>query len=259
MSTTMGCDDKERLVAYLYEDLATSERLAVERHLAGCAACAAELESLGAVRGLLAGWTPPDAELGFEIVRSTRRAAPAARGAWASALPVWAQVAAAALVVAAGAAIANVQVRYGAEGLSVTTGWLNAPQMGPAPAAPAGLAQAPRDDEWRAALAALEEKVQRDLDRLRADAPARAAAAAPDEAAVLRRVNALIEASEQRQRKELAYRLSQMGRDFDVQRRADLVRIERGLGQLDARAGAEAARQRQLLNYVMRASTQPVP
>ena len=68
------------------------------------------------------------------------------------------------------------------------------------------------------------------------------------------RVRAMIDESEQRQQKELAIRTAEMMRDFDTQRRVDLTRIERTLGQIDGTTGAEVEQQRQLLNYLMRVS-----
>ena len=65
-------------------------------------------------------------------------------------------------------------------------------------------------------------------------------------------MRALITESERRQQQELALRLTQFTRDVDVQRRADLVRIDQGIGQLEGRTGAEVARQREMLNYIVR-------
>ena len=42
-----------------------------------------------------------------------------------------------------------------------------------------------------------------------------------------------------------------------MQRRADLVRIDQGIGQLEGRTGAEVARQREMLNYIVRAGLRP--
>jgi hypothetical protein len=70
----------------------------------------------------------------------------------------------------------------------------------------------------------------------------------------LRAVQLLIEASEARQRQELALRLTQFNRDVNVQRSADLVKIDQMFGQLDGRTGAMDARQRQLMNYIQRVS-----
>ena len=74
---------------------------------------------------------------------------------------------------------------------------------------------------------------------------------------MLRRVQALIEQSEQRQQRELALRLAQVVRDVDAQRRADLLRVDQNLGQLEGQTGAAAAQQRELLNYLVRVSEQP--
>ena len=60
--------------------------------------------------------------------------------------------------------------------------------------------------------------------------------------------------SEQRQQKELALRLTQVLTDVESQRRADLVRIEQNMGQIEGLTGQEAARQREMLNYLMRVS-----
>ena len=75
----------------------------------------------------------------------------------------------------------------------------------------------------------------------------------------MQRVADLIKQSERRQQQELALRLAQFGRDLEVQRRSDLVRINQGFGQFEGRAGAEIARQRQMLDYIMRVSAQPPP
>jgi hypothetical protein len=70
-------------------------------------------------------------------------------------------------------------------------------------------------------------------------------------------VQALIEQSERRQQRELALRLAQVVRDVDAQRRADLLRVDQNLGQLEGQTGAAAAQQRELLNYLVRVSQQP--
>ena len=67
MSECFSCDDKEQLVAYLYGELDGLTR-AVDEHLRMCAVCTAEVGGLSGVRQELAGWVPPEAELGFSIV-----------------------------------------------------------------------------------------------------------------------------------------------------------------------------------------------
>jgi hypothetical protein len=75
-----------------------------------------------------------------------------------------------------------------------------------------------------------------------------------DRGALLSQVRSLVDESERRQQRELALRLAQVVQDFDAQRRTDLVRIEQGFGQIESLTGQEAARQREITNYLVRAS-----
>jgi len=264
MNETFLCDDKEQLVAYLYDEIDGISRRRIDDHLRVCAACAAEVQGLSGVRRELAQWTPPDAELGFTIAQSGTpppvvAAAPAEKWWTAVRVPAWAQAAAAVLVVAAGLSIANLQIRYGDGGLVITTGWMAPSSAAPAPAAAASASQA----EWQPAMAALESTLRAEIRAARSSDAARINAVpvttAPSRSTALsmQRVTDLIEQSERRQKQELALRLAQFGRDLEVQRRSDLVRINQGFGQFEGRAGAEIARQRQMLDYIMRVSAPP--
>lgn len=263
MSTRLTCDDTETLVAYLYDEIEPIRRDAVARHLVECARCRTDVAALGGVRQALAQWTPPAPPLRFSVVQ-TAVPDPAPDNvirpvvaSWQT-VPVWAQVAAATLALAVSAAVANVQVRHDTAGWTVSTGWMT-------PAAPAVAASLAADDAWKPALAALEQSLRHELrDReatvrqASAPAPTPGAAARPtSEAETLARVRALVEASEGRQQQELALRLTQFNRDLDLQRRADLVRIDQGFGQLEGRTGAEVARQRQVLDLIVRAGLRP--
>lgn len=247
MNSTFTCDDKANLIAYLYGEVDAVMRAAIDLHLGSCARCAAEVRALGDVRAELSLWAPPDAKLGFAIVKTSEQqpAAQVLRPAqWWRTVPVWAQAAAAVLVLAAGLGIANLQVRSGPDGLSVTTGWMATPA--PVPAA------APQDGEaWRTALVSLEQQLRSEIRAARDQqtAAARASAPAADEATI-RRVQQLLAASEERQTRELALRLTQFTYDMNMQRRADLKLIEKGFGQYDE----QMLRQRQMMNNVIRAS-----
>ena len=70
MSEIFQCGDNTALVGYLYDECEPAERQAIDAHVAVCAACAAELAALGSTRLHLASWTPPEAELGFQVVRA---------------------------------------------------------------------------------------------------------------------------------------------------------------------------------------------
>src|SRR5688500_13153445 len=117
METKFTCDDKALLVSYLYDEVDHHERIAIEEHLKRCGPCESEVAALRSVRTELSTWAPPDAALGFTMVRTGGDEAAAASPArvlrparWWHTAPVWAQAAAAVLVLAVGLAIANVQV-----------------------------------------------------------------------------------------------------------------------------------------------------
>ena len=251
MTTTFTCDDKATLVAYMYGEVDAAVRDRVEAHLARCAACAAEVTALGDVRAELGLWVPPDAELGFAIVKKSEQpAATVLRPAqWWHTVPAWAQAAAAVLVVAAGLGLANVQVRSGPEGFSVSTGWMAAPAV----SAPIDGAAIERrvDGRVEQALVSLEQELRNEIRATRDQQPAAArVAAAPADEATIRRVQQLLAESEQRQARELAFRLTQFTSDMNMQRRADLLRITQSLGQVDE----QMLRQRQMMNNVLRVS-----
>jgi hypothetical protein len=101
--------------------------------------------------------------------------------------------------------------------------------------------------------------MHREMQSIRlANTQAPAGSAQTSDAALLKRVQTLIDESEERQKQELALRLTQFGRDVELQRRADLVRIEQGFGRFEGRTVDEVARQRQLLDYLVRTSGRQV-
>jgi hypothetical protein len=256
MSTVFSCDDKATLVAYLYGEAEPAERDRVEAHLSTCAACAAEVRALGDVRLGLALWAPPDAELGFAIVKRSDEPAPATvlrPARWWSTVPAWAQAAAAVLVLAAGAAIANVQVRSDANGFVVSTGW-----MAPEPTA-AGPTVATDDQAWRTALVSLEQQLRAEI-RTSREQDVRAAVPASADDATLRRVRQMLAESEERQQQQLALRFVEFTRDVNIQRRADLVKITNSLGDFDERIFRQRQmmnNQQQFMNNVLRVNQTP--
>ena len=240
----------EFLVAYLYDDLQPDERQVFTAHLGRCRVCRAELDDLRDVRGGLAQWTPPAPArvLAFSPV-------PAPRSRVWSALaeiPAWTQAAAALLVLGAAvgvaAGIGNFNLRVDESGFTVRTGWTAAPATAASAAEAAAAVQ--RDAPWRADLAALETALRAELQNP-GPAVQRAAAAgdpAADSAAVLRQVRALIAASESSQRRELALRVAELSRDFQVQRTADLQRIQGTFTVLENRTTGEMVKQQRVLN-----------
>jgi len=249
MSIKFTCDDKQTLVSYLYGEVDQETRQAVDAHLQTCAACETEVMALGDARSELGLWVPPEVELGFKIVKKSELpSATVLRPArWWNAVPVWAQAAAAILVLAAGAAIANVRVQSGPEGFSVSTGWMR-------PAAVASPITAP-NDAWQPALVALEQQLRNEIRSTR-DQEARAASAmasTPVDEATIRRVRQMIAESEQRHEVALATRFIEFTRDVNMQRRADMQNIGRVVGSYEG----EMLRQRQMMNNVIRVSAAP--
>ena len=125
MSQTFRCDTTA-LISYVYDDIDPVERDAVALHLQRCEACAHDVATLGATRGQLAAWTPPDVAGGFRVdsasdamsgagrglrlvtsqpgaLAPARREEPASR--WRQPLPGWAQAVAASMIFAAGLAL----------------------------------------------------------------------------------------------------------------------------------------------------------
>ena len=254
MNHSHVCGDKSSLVAYLYGECEATERQQIETHLAACAACAKEFDALRAVRGSLGAWTPPEPALGFKIVQEKpthflRRVGSA---------PAWVLAAAAVLVLAAAAAIAHVEVRYDPNGFVVRTGWANG-EEGPG----LGLAVTtvatsdvllPSDSAASAPEIAPRQFAAQPGRREGPGDPLVASPTILSEEELLRRVRALIEVSETRQQRELALHVTKVQQEFDAQRQADLLQIEQRIGWLEGMTGAEMARQRELVDYLVRIS-----
>ena len=262
MSDTFQCGDNAALVSYLYDECDPAERAAIDAHIQLCAACAAEIAALGSARLQLASWTPPEADLGFQVVRPQAPGprpegwarpeasdSPEARGlrpgAWLrQPFPVWSQAVAACLIFGVGLS------------LGVLRGTTPI-QSAPARALTAATTEAPAA-VTATDLAALERRLRAEMAALRAT-PVSATGAVPESASnaqLLAQVRALIDESEERQQRELALRTAQVVRDFDSQRRVDLAAIERNFGQIEGLTGAEVREQRQMLNYLLRVSEQ---
>jgi len=274
--TERVCAEHGVLIAYLYDELPLAERRAFEQHLQQCAVCADTLAGFGQVREGLGAWMPPDITLEVDVVPGAGPRAATTAG-WAddaegsrraAALPAawrpWIRGAAAALLVGIGLAAANLRVTVGQGSVTLSTGWLAPPPAASGAASPPApstvappVANPGAEPEWRTALTRLESSLREDLAAARTTVPVVRAADPTARDLSLERVRGLIAESEQRQQRELALRLTQFGRDFDQQRRTDLVRINQGFGQFEGRTGAEIARQRQMLDYIMRVSAPP--
>ena len=275
MSDTFQCGDNTALVSFLYDECEPGERAAIDAHVALCAACAAEVAALRSARLQLASWTPPEADLGFAVVRDIVR--PQALGlraqGWAKSeasdspgprglkpgpwfrqpMPAWAQAVAACLIFGAGLSLGVLRPSTIArDALSFIEGRGTSSNTLPSGQVAATSNVAPPGTVTATDLSALEQRLRAEMAALRA-VPASTTAAAPqgNNAQILAQVRALIDESEQRQQRELALRTAQVIRDFDSQRRVDLAQIQNKVGQIEGLAGAEVREQRQMLNYLV--------
>lgn len=255
--------DKELLVGYLYDELPPAERSNFEAHLFSCAECREEISGLRETRAYLGSWAPPEPDLGFQIVRAPAGAVASARRFRIP--PAWGVAAAAALVLAAAAAIANLEVSVGSDGFVVRSGWARVaapamPAADPASAAIPAAAASVNDEALRAEVRRLRDEVRQlaSASATRDAAPQARVAGAPgsraSDADLMRQMRKLVAESEARQDREIALRFAQFIKEEDMQRRADLMRVQQALGRLEAYTGAEAAQQREMINRIVRVS-----
>lgn len=258
MTDVFRCPEPDALLVLLYDDEGEpDERAALQAHVDACASCTDLLISLEATRGALGSWRAPTLPLGFAIVRQPERSR-LRTALWTGGL-----AAAAVLVLATAAGLAQLRIQYDQSGLTISTGGASAPaalavaapQVAPAAAVPASDNWIERasshDAPWRADMDLLATQLRTEfaqgVERLRAaqvpagtpPAAIRAAASAapqtgrPSEEELLRRVQELLDQSEVRQQQNLALRVTELGRQFQLQRQADIVQVEQALGRVE--------------------------
>ncbi len=92
------CDQRERLMDYLYDEAAPSERRLVEAHLDTCDDCRAEIRAFRRVREDLLAWDVPDTPSVWTPFVTTTPVP------WYRQVPAWAMTAAAGIMFAVGLA-----------------------------------------------------------------------------------------------------------------------------------------------------------
>lgn len=260
MTDVTRCPDPDALLVLLYDDEGTSdERSWLQGHVDRCSQCAEVLTSLDSTRGMLGAWHAPRLPLGFALVRRDR--SPIRTVLWRGGL-----AAAAVLLLATAASIARLEVSYDANGFRVSTGAqrpAGASIAGSAVAhrtTPVALATAPAatapgwvstastgEPPWRQDMDLLATQIRTDVARLleesrqaQSAAPLRAALATPatpgrtmTDADLLKRVQELLDQSEIRQQSNLALRVTELGRQFELQRQGDIVQVEQAFQRLE--------------------------
>jgi len=238
------CDSKELLVGFLYNEIDSVSKRALERHLVTCADCREELAELGATREQIALWSPPDADLGFRIVRDADADAPRpSRFRFFSLSPAWGLAAAAIIVLAIGAAVANLDVRYGSDGLVMRTGWNHSAES------QAGVTPV----DWKAQAQELDRRL-RDLEQSASSRSAQHASTSAEmsDAELIQRVRDIVGQSETRQQRAVATRLTELMREVDAQRRLDLVTIGQSMTRLENSSGVTNKVVQRLSNQLVR-------
>jgi hypothetical protein len=233
MSLTFECGDKNALVAYLYEECEPELRDVISGHLTRCDACSNEIDGLGWTRRRLEVWTPPMPELGFQMPVPVQDAP---LPWWRAPMPAWAQAVAALLIFGVGLSV------------GLARGPAPAPQVSSNPPA-ASAEPAPTNGPTRTDLAQLEERLKSEIAQMRSATPVRQVVPASDED-VMKKVEALLAQSEERQRREFTLRTVEMARDFETQRRIDMASVREAVGQFQGVTGTEIRQQREAIDRI---------
>src|SRR5262245_7884042 len=143
------CDERERLIGYVYDECSANERREVEAHLATCDDCRHEIRGLRSVRQDLLAWNVPEHE-------SVWRPLPVSvvQPFWRT-MPAWAMAAAAGIILLAGAAGGATAYAFLPRPAAPVTAAL---------AVPPAQAPAPQMD-WSAVEARMLAQLQQELDR----------------------------------------------------------------------------------------------
>ena len=262
MTDVTRCPDPDALLVLLYDDEGSpDERALLQDHVGRCPQCADLLTSLDTARGVLGAWHAPRLPLGFALVQRDRSSLRSVL--WKGGL-----AAAAVLVLAAAASLAQIDISYSSDGLRIRTGIARGVGEAPvtdassqaaaertapasAPAIPAaqgwvGAASA-GEPPWRADMDLLATQIRADVSRLvqesrDAQGPTTLPVSVPAQAGpvrtttdaeLLRRVQELLDQSEIRQQANLALRVTELSRQFELQRQGDIVQVEQAFQRLE--------------------------
>jgi hypothetical protein len=232
MSETFECGDTGALVAYLYEECEPDTREVIAAHLMRCESCSNEVDGLGWTRQRLAVWTPPAPALGFQIPGPIREEARLPW--WRAPLPAWGQAVAALLIFGVGL---SVGLTRGSAGV--------APPVSSSPRVATTIQTASRTD-----LSELEKRLKSEMAQLRTTAATPTRQATDSDEDIMKKVEALVAQSEERQRREFTLRSVELARDFEAQRRVDMASVRETFGQFQGAAGTEIRQQREAIDRI---------
>jgi hypothetical protein len=152
-------------------------------------------------------------------------------------MPAWAQAVAALLIFGVGLSA------------GLARGPVAAPQVSSSAPAAAAPAPTPIDGPTRTDLAQLEERIKSEIAQMRSATPVRQVVSSSDED-VMKKVEALLAQSEERQRREFTLRTVEMARDFEAQRRIDMASVREAVGQFQGVTGTEIRQQREAIDRI---------
>ena len=247
MSLTFECGDKNALVAYLYEECEPELRDVISGHLTRCDSCSSEIDGLGWTRQRLEVWTPPMPALGFQMQMPAQEVRVPW---WREPLPAWAQAAAALVIFGVGLSV------------GLARGPVAAPQTASSERSTVTAPAAPVDTVSTTDLASLEQRLKSEIAQMRTAAPVRQVVSSPSvsDEEIMKKVEALLTQSEERQRREFTLRSVEMARDFEAQRRVDMASVRETVGQFQGVTGTEIRQQREAIDrlnsYIIRVGQQ---
>jgi hypothetical protein len=264
MTDVTPCPDPDALLVLLYDDEgAPDERASLQAHVNRCQQCADVLTSLDTARGALGAWHAPRLPLGFAFVR-------AEQSPWRTTFRKGALAAAAVLVLGAAASLARFDIVYNDQGLRIRTGvqrtGASVDAAVPAAQVPASVrtaAATPVEGTWLNKASAGEPPWRADFDllatQIRADVarmvqetrheqgptamrtvmqvPSPTPGRTMTDAELLKRVQDLLDQSEIRQQSNLALRVTELGRQFELARQSDIVQVEQTLQRIEQQRG----------------------
>ncbi len=216
------CDDREKLIAYLYDEASASERRLVDAHLVECADCREELRGLRSVRQDLLSFDVPEHGSVWKPFVTTQ-------AVWWKQVPAWGLAAAATLMFGIGLAGG-----FAARALTtVPVIQAQAPPVAPQNPLPQTVAATPEQ------VRALEERLA-SLERTsttdkapHVETVSNVAKADADDA-LIKRVEQMLKESEGRITQKTSKRIVSMITELDSQRKRDMVNVSQQISDAQA-------------------------
>ena len=219
------CEQRENLVAYLYDEVDANERRIVEKHLETCETCREELRAFRDVRQDLLAWDVPAHESVWKPFVTART-----QPVWRQ-MPVWAMAAAAMLVFAIGAAGGFAGRVLASRAIAPAQSASVEPAAQPVTPTQAATPAASRDEllALQARLGQLERAAS-----VRTVSSAPATTTAVSDAATMAKIEQLIRESEGRSNKLLGQQIWNIVGELNSQRQIDKANFEQKINETQA-------------------------